>query len=283
MSITPTQAAMEATKRLGGVWHGRSGKAKCPAHDDRSPSLSITPGRKVVLFHCFAGCTQDAIMRAVSSRAPYQRPTDYTETVQSPRDLTPLARSLFERASPLKNSPAALYLESRKIAHSTVGRYDPAALTYEAGKRVRLPALFLPITLRNQLIALNRIFIDETGAKHPRLDEPKRTLGDPRGGAVKIGRIEADHLNLAEGFEDAESVIAMHNLPGCWSVNGTENYSHLSVPDHIQSITIYSQHGEGAAAGIDRAEANLYARGRSVSVILPPPGGDWNDAWRAEA
>src|SRR3546814_5736205 len=62
------------------------------------------------------------------------------------------------------------------------------------------------------------------------------------------------HLNLAEGFEDAESVIPMFGLPGCWSVNGAELYARLHIPEHIRSITIYSQHGTAAASGIAKAE-----------------------------
>src|SRR3546814_2517607 len=39
----------------------------------------------------------------------------------------------------------------------------------------------------------------------------RSTLADPGRGAVHIGRIDGDHLNLAEGFEDAESVIPMRS------------------------------------------------------------------------
>lgn len=43
-------------------------KACCPAHDDKSPSLSIGVGDKgQVLLHCFAGCTVDAILAAIDS------------------------------------------------------------------------------------------------------------------------------------------------------------------------------------------------------------------------
>ena len=48
--------ARERVKDLGGHWQGSYGMACCPAHEDRRPSLSITPGRKAVLYHCFAGC-----------------------------------------------------------------------------------------------------------------------------------------------------------------------------------------------------------------------------------
>lgn len=40
--------------------------ARCPAHEDRGPSLSIkelTDGR--VLMHCFAGCTVDRVTGAI--------------------------------------------------------------------------------------------------------------------------------------------------------------------------------------------------------------------------
>ena len=41
--------------------------AKCPAHEDNTPSLSISPGSEPdsVLLHCFAGCTIDRITGAL--------------------------------------------------------------------------------------------------------------------------------------------------------------------------------------------------------------------------
>lgn len=53
--------------RLDGV-RGRNGSwsAKCPAHADRSPSLSVkelSDGR--ILLHCFGGCGTDAVLGAL--------------------------------------------------------------------------------------------------------------------------------------------------------------------------------------------------------------------------
>lgn len=41
--------------------------ARCPAHDDNTPSLSISPGTEPdsVLLHCFAGCTINQITTAI--------------------------------------------------------------------------------------------------------------------------------------------------------------------------------------------------------------------------
>ena len=39
--------------------------ACCPAHDDRSPSLSIKDTGEKILFHCFAGCSQNEVIDAL--------------------------------------------------------------------------------------------------------------------------------------------------------------------------------------------------------------------------
>lgn len=49
----------------------RNGKfqACCPAHDDRSPSLSVGElPTGVVLIHCHAGCSTDSVMEAMNLR-----------------------------------------------------------------------------------------------------------------------------------------------------------------------------------------------------------------------
>jgi putative DNA primase/helicase len=60
MSVTDIIQRLDA-KRSGEGW-----KAKCPAHDDRVPSLSIKEGSDGrVLLHCHAGCSIDDILRAL--------------------------------------------------------------------------------------------------------------------------------------------------------------------------------------------------------------------------
>ncbi|MCF7979731.1 MAG: hypothetical protein K9L82_17320 [Chromatiaceae bacterium] len=54
--------------RLQGVIKTRPDcwSARCPAHEDKSPSLSIRQTADKVLFHCFAGCPADDILAAVN-------------------------------------------------------------------------------------------------------------------------------------------------------------------------------------------------------------------------
>ncbi len=61
--------AEELTKALAGRWHGSYGTARCPAHDDREPSLSISAGDEGrVLVCCHAGCPQAAVVAALKAR-----------------------------------------------------------------------------------------------------------------------------------------------------------------------------------------------------------------------
>ena len=60
-------AAGKILERLEGVKRTGDGRwtARCPAHDDRSPSLSIKEIDDRVLMHCFGGCETSAVLAAV--------------------------------------------------------------------------------------------------------------------------------------------------------------------------------------------------------------------------
>lgn len=45
----------EIVERLGGACQGGGGMCRCPAHDDREPSLSVRVGERRLLFHRSGG------------------------------------------------------------------------------------------------------------------------------------------------------------------------------------------------------------------------------------
>ena len=54
--------------RLDGIKETGPGRylSRCPAHDDRSPSLAIKDGDDGrVLLHCFAGCETEDVLSAI--------------------------------------------------------------------------------------------------------------------------------------------------------------------------------------------------------------------------
>ena len=62
-------SAHDVTLGLDGRWSGTSGTACCPAHDDKTPSLSIGEGEGGrIIVKCHAGCSQDAVIDALQRR-----------------------------------------------------------------------------------------------------------------------------------------------------------------------------------------------------------------------
>ncbi len=47
---------------------GNQYKARCPVHDDKNPSLSITEKNGKVLLHCHAGCAQQDVLDALGGK-----------------------------------------------------------------------------------------------------------------------------------------------------------------------------------------------------------------------
>jgi len=64
MTIDEVVSRLDRVKRTG-----RGYVALCPAHADRSPSLSICEGEDGrILLHCFAGCSVEASCEAIGCR-----------------------------------------------------------------------------------------------------------------------------------------------------------------------------------------------------------------------
>jgi hypothetical protein len=121
--------------------------AKCPAHADRAPSLTIADGRDGrVLLHCFAGCPLDAILRHAGmstshlfATAPHAAPNPKQRAAEArDRDRQRAEEAARRRAEriridklradwhDLSHSAAAL---ARKLATMPDGTPGAAAIT----------------------------------------------------------------------------------------------------------------------------------------------------------
>lgn len=80
-SLRPVDRVLEGldgVKRSGSGW-----LARCPAHDDQNPSLSVSEGDEgQAVMTCFAGCTFEEILAAVDLRTDeaFREPTVYPYT-----------------------------------------------------------------------------------------------------------------------------------------------------------------------------------------------------------
>jgi len=61
---TTLSSIVSGLEKVG--WHGdHKFIARCPAHDDRNPSLSVTDVGGKILVKCFAGCSQESVIVAL--------------------------------------------------------------------------------------------------------------------------------------------------------------------------------------------------------------------------
>ncbi len=126
--------ASEIAAALGGKRTGANNfVAKCPAHEDRSPSLSLTDaGDGLVLFHCFAGCSQGEVRDALAAlglwpragdvgvpvrRAnprPAPKPAQQKEPMDDAEDRRKKALALWRRSRPIQGTIGEIYLRAER-------------------------------------------------------------------------------------------------------------------------------------------------------------------------
>lgn len=118
--------------RIEGVRDRGSGQyiAKCPAHSDRTASLSVKccdDGR--VLIHCFAGCEPDDVLGAVGLEFSHIMPERLGHDLPKQRHVIAAADALriLRREIMVAGIVASDVLEGRTIDESTWQRYAEAS------------------------------------------------------------------------------------------------------------------------------------------------------------
>ena len=114
-------------KALGGRKAGGGWMARCPAHDDREPSLSIRDADNgKVLVRCHAGCDQRDVIAALRSRrygkSPGRQEGRFPRKVRRrlPNEPDPdalkrteAALAIWQASQPPEGTPVETYLRSR--------------------------------------------------------------------------------------------------------------------------------------------------------------------------
>ena len=283
MAMTGSGAA-SITKALGGTWCGSYGLARCPAHDDREPSLKIRDDARKsdgIDLHCFAGCDWQDVKDALK-RSGLLEHAAASATIARPRPASnaghrDYALRLWRDTTAVKGTLAERYLrEHRGIAIDL-----PPTLRFLA--RTRLPstdtwvaALLAAVSGQDRkIVAVHATFIDLSTA----VKIGKRTYGGMERGAVRLGRV-ADEIGLAEGIEDALSAAEIFGVP-TWATLGAARLDRVQIPPGVSTVRIFA---DGDEAGRRAAEAAADRLGRAFTVHKhwPPEGcKDFNDAIRA--
>ena len=86
----PSQQMVDLVGALGGEWHGNVATCRCPAHTDKTPSLSIRQGDRGLLVTCFAGCDAADILRELARIPLGRRYTPPFKGHASPISVAPI-------------------------------------------------------------------------------------------------------------------------------------------------------------------------------------------------
>lgn len=281
--------AQSLTAALRGRWHGRYGTARCPAHGDRTPSLSLSnapDGR--LLLRCHTGCDFLTILDALrglgliegTGRVPGIDPERLAQREAEERreaeKRARQARTAWEEARPIEDTPAAVYLRSRGITCPLPDtlRFRPAAWHPSAQ---RLPAM-VALVEGAERFAVHRTYLRPDGSGKAAVEPAKAMLGSVKGGAVRLAH-GIGPLVVCEGIETGLSLASglLRGPATIWAALSTSGMQGFDLPPSPGRLTVAT---DGDPAGREAGHAlatRADALGWTVSLLPAPNGTDWND------
>jgi putative DNA primase/helicase len=277
-------AAALGGRRVGGTW-----MARCPAHGDRTPSLSIRQSNTgKVVFRCFAGCDQWDVIAALKARglwaendwrmiclggrrSPIERKPDPGDGAK--RSQTALA--IWQSAKPAKGTAVETYLASRGIDIPV-----PDALRFHAGLKHPSggcwPVMVALVTngIDGTPIAVHRTFLAQDGSGKARVDPHKMMLGPCRGGAIRLGQHNG-LVMVGEGIETCLTAQQATRQPA-WAALSTSGLRNLDLPREVSSVIVLADGDDPGEAAAQDCAWRWKREGRRVRIARPPRGMDFN-------
>ncbi len=287
--------AAEIIDGLGG--NPATGMCKCPAHDDKRPSLRVSEADGRVLVKCFAGCSQEAVIDALrqlslwasrSSVRPDRQERERRRREQKEQKKRE-KESLEERQIRAWRIVRAALLSERKPTSYLAGRgietAPPAAMLMSAADSKRLtgwrsPAMVLPIITNGHLLTGAHVTWLSADAKTKLAlrdgSKPKRMYGVAAGGYTQLSDIDPNRpLVVGEGPESVMSAMQVTGLPGIATL--TTSSTPFAIPE-CSEIIVAADNDEPGQHWARRAAEQWAAAGHVVRIATPRGDGeDWND------
>jgi putative DNA primase/helicase len=296
------QSAEKLAHTLGGRRVGRGWTAKCPAHQHRTPSLSIGESNDgKLLVCCHAGCEQAQVIAVLRDRGlwadsgrrhdkiahPQSRQSAHDQRDLEDAKRTALALDNWRKARPIQKTIVENYLRSRGIvldAWPEALRFHPNC-PHPSG--ARLPALLAIVEhVERGPVAIHKTFLRADGFGKATVEPNKASLGPVASGAVRFGLPrDGEWLVIAEGIETTLSVVHACGLSG-WAALSANGIKNLVLPREANHVLICADNdasSTGQRAARDSAHRFL-REGRRVRIAMPPEvGSDFNTVLRSAA
>jgi putative DNA primase/helicase len=276
-------------KALGGRGVGGGWIARCPAHEDRKPSLSITEAKGgKVLVRCHAGCEQARVIAALRSRGLWigNSPRRFTRSAphvagahRQARDEAQRSKAalvIWHSATPPNGTLVATYLISRGLClpPPPTLRFHPNLKHPSGGVWPGLVAL-VTRGVDDKPLAIHRTFLARDGQGKASMQPAKMMLGPCAGGAVRLGP-NSECIMIAEGIETALSAMQATGQTA-WAALSTSGLRALDLPEDVHKVIVLADGDNAGEAAARDCAWRWTRRGRRVRIARPPQGLDFND------
>ena len=277
---------------LGGKKVGKRWMALCPAHDDHKPSLDIGTGDDgKVLFHCYAGCSQEQVLEKLRGLGLWGPSGQQSGRHQD-------ARSVHPEIARLKRGEAHMTEFIQRIWEETESARGTRAEKYLNSRGLYLPSLLdLPIRFHRELahpthshwpsmvarvqgldkalMSIHRTFLASDGPGKAPVEPQRMMLGPCSGGAVQFGE-PSGQLMVGEGIETCLSAMQATEIP-VWAALSTAGLKALDLPPGVREVIVLADGDDSGAAAAQKCAQRWQGEGRRVRIASPPSGQDFND------
>jgi putative DNA primase/helicase len=284
-------SAEEIAQALGGRRCSGGWTARCPAHDDQSPSLSITDtvdGK--LLVYCHAGCGQAEVIHALQDQGLWLTNDRHRDKIVRPQSRQPAqdqrdgeganrtaaALKIWRSAALASDTFVQAYMQSRglDIAPPVSLRFHPA-LQHPSGGL--WPAMIALVTrgTDDEPVAIHRTFLARDGRGKAPVHKQKLMLGPCHGGAVRLGS-PGDVLMIGEGIETCLAAMQGYGKPA-WAALSTSGLRTLELPEEVRDVILLADGDTAGEAAAHDAAVRWKEQRRRVRIARPPRGMDFND------
>jgi hypothetical protein len=267
IALKPTQETIDIVAALKGRWHGSYAMCICPAHADRTPSLSVRQGERGILVHCFAGCRSEDVLREIGRTKPILNspPPSYR-----PEGAAPNVKKIWDQGTGIGGTLGEVYLRSRLLPVDLPDlRFHPRCPFGRKPKTAFRPAILVAVRTGHRMTAIQRIRLTDDGTWH----DGKFMLGKPGRGAWAPA-FNGTVLAIAEGMEDAASYTLIRGRP-CWATLGNERLALITVPSRVTELYLAEDNdGPGRKSGLVALKAHGVPGRR---ITRDPPSSEHRD------
>lgn len=219
--------------------YGDKAQARCPCHDDKQASLTVTKGRRSILLHCHAGCNFEDILHKVGLKK---------------QDL------YFEERSPSSSWEA--YVEKReKKRIEAVYNYVSSANGEYAFTKIRMQGKRMIYG-----VLCNDRFVYGLGGRHRK--DLKSVYGDLK--ALNKAIAEGEMVFIPEGEKDADT-LTKQGYTAITYGGASDWMPEFAALFKGAKVCILGDNDEAGHRVASTIYSDLQGIASSVKIIIPTP------------